>query len=56
MFGLFLPFTATNIFDFAAWARFCTLTMTLFEVRLLLLYVLVLPNSSKIVNEPTWNC
>ena len=35
------------LFDLAAWVRFGTLT--LFEVHLLLLYVLVLPNSSKLV-------
>ena len=41
---LSLPFTATNSSNLAAWVRFGTLT--LLEARLLLLYVLVLPNSS----------
>jgi len=44
MVDLSLPFAATNSSDVAAGVRFGTLT--LFGVRLLLLYVLVLPNSS----------
>ena len=44
MVDLSLPFTATNSSDLAGWVRFGTLT--LFEARLLLLYILVLPNSS----------
>src|SRR5210317_1078537 len=38
------PFTATDSSDGSGWVRFGTLA--LFEVCLLLLYVLVLPNSS----------
>ena len=51
------PFTATNFSKLAAWARFGTLT--LFKARLLLLYVLVLSNSSRLVAsshmEPKWS-
>ena len=42
--GLHLLFTGANVLDLAAWARFGT--FDLFEGRLLLQYVLVLPNSS----------
>ena len=45
--GLSLPFTVTGSSEMAAWARFGT--STLFERRLLLLYVLVQLNSSKLV-------
>ena len=47
MVGLSIPFTATNSSYLAVWSRFGT--STLFKARLLLLYVLVLPNSSRLV-------
>ena len=47
MVGLFLPFTAINSSILAVWTRFGI--STLFEARLLLLYMLVLPNSSMLV-------
>ena len=43
-----LPFTATISSDLAAWARFGIGALQHFK-RLLLLYVLVFPNSSKLV-------
>ena len=42
--GLHVLFTGANVSDLAAWARFGT--FDLFEIRLLLQCVLVLPNSS----------
>src|SRR6056300_1108725 len=42
--GLHVLFTGANVSDLPAWARFGT--FDLFEIRLLLQYVLVLPNSS----------
>src|SRR6056300_1345069 len=42
--GLHVLFTGANVSDLAAWARFGT--FDLFEIRLLLQYGLVLPNSS----------
>ena len=53
MVDLSLPFTATNSSDLAAWARFGT--STLFEARLLLLYVLVLPNSTMLLQNCIWD-
>ena len=47
MVDLSLPFTATNSSDLAAGSDLLLAgTLTLIEARLLLLYVLVLPNSS----------
>ena len=52
MVDLSLPFTATNNNE-VAWARFGT--STLFEARLLLLYVLVLPNSTMLLQNCIWD-
>ena len=44
--GLHLLFTGANVSDLAAWALARFGTFDLFEIRLLLQYGLVLPNSS----------